>query len=394
MNFNKIGRGIYIFMIYLLSVSLAFSISATTVILGFILLLYLLNFKDSFKKSPKDFLLILVFYTWRAFTLSIYSGYIKAILKFFNGIWDFLAYPLIASGKINERVVKNVISIAIWINVAIFIYAILQKLFGFPIIYKDLFWGDYRYSGFYSNPIRFAGYYSSVLILSFIFGLFINRVYLFAFTILTLGLLLTGARTYWISVFVVLLAVSFVKSKKTVAYLLFSIASIIVVYFIFFKEYLMERLIFIEQHIEFRLNFWKAGIEIFLSNPLFGVGYGEVGRYLQPYFAKGLIDNTAHCHNTYITVLAENGIIGFILLIVFFVYFIKKYWKYYKTEKDRLLKALALGLFAIFMNLIMASFTEHILKNFTLWTFAGLLMGLFEAYKAGEPSPQGLQTSL
>ena len=73
------------------------------------------------------------------------------------------------------------------------------------------------------------------------------------------------------------------------------------------------------------MNFWKAGIEIFLSNPIVGVGYGEVGKYLQPYFEKGLIDNTSHCHNTYITVLAENGLLGLTFLLAFFTYFT---WKY------------------------------------------------------------------
>lgn len=395
LNFYRIKWNLYAFMFYLYTVFSAISISGMTIILSLFLLIYAFNIKNKLDKTPKDFSVILVFYLWRAITLAFNNIYSKIIPKFFGGIWEFICYPVVSSFSVSRTIVKNVLLITIWINILVLIYGVFQEAFHFTIAYKTLFNGG-RFTGFHSNPLRFAGYYSSVLIISLVFGLFVNRFYLLTSAILAFGLFLNGSRTYWISVFIVVIILYFIKSRKTTLYILFFTIFITSTTFILFKGSLIPRSTSIGKDLELRMNFWKAGIEIFLSNPIVGVGYGEVGKYLQPYFEKGLIDNTSHCHNTYITVLAENGLLGLTFLLAFFTYFTWKYWQYYKTYNDIILKVLSISLYGVFINLMIASLTEHIIKNFVLWRFVSFLMGITEAYRrsitlpqADGPFPQG-----
>ncbi|MEZ5461190.1 O-antigen ligase family protein [Dokdonella sp.] len=59
-----------------------------------------------------------------------------------------------------------------------------------------------------------------------------------------------------------------------------------------------------------RIDAWYAGLEMFLANPLFGVGPGL--------FADNNANLTAH--NSFVLVLAETGIIGFTIWLAFVIY--------------------------------------------------------------------------
>jgi O-antigen ligase len=57
-----------------------------------------------------------------------------------------------------------------------------------------------------------------------------------------------------------------------------------------------------------RIDGWALGMDLFQSNPLFGVGYDH---FMDYYFLTA--------HNSFVLVLAETGIVGYLLWVSFFV---------------------------------------------------------------------------
>ena len=96
---------------------------------------------------------------------------------------------------------------------------------------------------------------------------------------------------------------------------------------------------------EDRIVMWKAGIEIFKENPIFGIGSYEKGIY--PYVQKYVEENVkdeqlrgefinrdrfAKLHNMYIDFFVQNGILG---LLYLFLIFISIPLEFFKSEKNK-----------------------------------------------------------
>ena len=67
-----------------------------------------------------------------------------------------------------------------------------------------------------------------------------------------------------------------------------------------------------------RLDLWRAGKNMFLSNPILGVGSRRFSEYTKRYMPSWasyseIMDKNAH--NTYIEVLATSGLLGFLPFI-------------------------------------------------------------------------------
>lgn len=73
-----------------------------------------------------------------------------------------------------------------------------------------------------------------------------------------------------------------------------------------------------------RFELWENGIQLFLDNPLFGVGLFQFRSEMLERFGS-----TMFAHNTYLGILVESGVIGlflflFFLSVVFFLLFIRR----------------------------------------------------------------------
>lgn len=66
--------------------------------------------------------------------------------------------------------------------------------------------------------------------------------------------------------------------------------------------------------VQTRLWAWSAGLKMFESHPLFGIGLGNF-KALMPLYAPAGVDFTSIAHNTYIELLAELGPLGLILFL-------------------------------------------------------------------------------
>lgn len=108
---------------------------------------------------------------------------------------------------------------------------------------------------------------------------------------------------------------------------------------------------------ERRLIMWKQSMNFFKQNVLIGAGFN-----IFPYLGFELGDT----HNVFIKILAEQGIIGIIIIFLLFFFALRSSWKLYRTAKDGFLKGLGVG----FIACIFAAITVNMFGD--RWTYMSL----------------------
>jgi len=112
-------------------------------------------------------------------------------------------------------------------------------------------------------------------------------------------------------------------------------------------------------HLKFRLD----AIDMFLSSPLFGVGWGNY-----EFLTKRL-----HAHSSYVTILAEGGIIGFALWILFCASLVAHGVCAIRLSRPGSpLKYANLGLLASLISILVG----NIFQQYYLFTFVWVVSGL------------------
>lgn len=66
-----------------------------------------------------------------------------------------------------------------------------------------------------------------------------------------------------------------------------------------------------------RLAHWIAGINMFITHPILGVGIGNYPDAYPPFHVTIFVDPLGHAHNYYINVAAEMGLIGLVVYLFF-----------------------------------------------------------------------------
>jgi O-antigen ligase len=97
-----------------------------------------------------------------------------------------------------------------------------------------------------------------------------------------------------------------------------------------------------------RIDLWNHAIDLFHENPVFGVGYGGFGLTVP----EGSLTDT---HNIYVKMLAEQGIIGFILFLFLLMKAFHSGWRLYRLNSSPFHTGLGLG----FMGCIVAAIVTN-----------------------------------
>ena len=131
-----------------------------------------------------------------------------------------------------------------------------------------------------------------------------------------------------------------------------------------------------------RISIWKTGFKIFKDNKIFGIGFSNILGYSKDRLPKSIVSkrNFEAFHNTYIDVLASQGIIGFIIVFVMFLYFtllnIKKYKKIKMNADSAFLHSILLSItITILVSSLFISqvFYVNNFVTFIFWLIAGYL---------------------
>lgn len=236
--------------------------------------------------------------------------------------------------RANIKKVKNLIYI---VSLVVFIIGIVQYLNPYFIMPQK--WIDVEefklkkriFSTFF-NPNVFGFYINIVLIMLCGEINIKNRNYMEVVTF-ALGLVclfLTFSRATWISLIISLVVSGVLFDKKY-----FKFALIIFVIIIGFDKILnigRSNPIKLKEDSSmlYRIEIWKACFSIIKDNMLTGIGFGTLFKYISSY-SDIVKPNIEHCHNLYIQVLTETGIIGFGSFILILNKLIKNIWN--KTKK-------------------------------------------------------------
>lgn len=111
-----------------------------------------------------------------------------------------------------------------------------------------------------------------------------------------------------------------------------------------------------------RSDMIKAGINIFIDYPFFGVGLGNY-KYFAPRYI--FISQMYYSHNTFITILSELGLIGFLFFIFICFKILNSIYCFYKNSYFFSSFYFYLGL--SFVNLLIMSFFLHNVNDKYFW---------------------------
>ncbi len=374
-------------LVYLYALSIPLSISASAVAMMALLLFFLYRYARTRDNGlvPRDFWLFVTLFAWQSVS-SMANGLWG---QFGRSLWDKTPYFTVGSLKLDRAVLTRVLWVLFWTNLAVIAYGLLQRYAGFPVIYRDMFSAD-RFRGFASNPLRYCGYLSTVGLMALSAGLFYSRRAYFFFAGISVGVLLTGSRTYLISYLLACCALAFFKSRRTFLRFLTAGAAGGLLVILAYSP-LLDRIAgtFAMGHHQLRLHIWSVGLKAYGENPVFGLGPRRLPDYMAPYKASGYTDVASHAHNVYINAAAEEGTVGLLLMLFIFGYFLRKYFLAARAETDPLRLVYAAGLFAALVNLSISGVFESHFYTFITWSLMTFLMGLYEASgrKTAELSP-------
>ena len=137
-----------------------------------------------------------------------------------------------------------------------------------------------------------------------------------------------------------------------------------------------------------RTTLWKTGWVMFRDNPVMGVGAGNYldrySDYVEMYPELYLGHDQYSVHNSYLKVMAETGIIGFIAFMsVYLLYFYYLFRFYF--EHDREGKVIAVALFAGSVTFMLQNTSNNLIFipqiNIIFWIISGLVFNYLCTYR-------------
>ncbi len=243
----------------------------------------------------------------------------------------FYSFHMFSS--MDESSIEKIKRLALIVSIIVFALGIIQYFNpGFAIPSKWVDKSEYNlskriYSTFF-NPNVF-GFYANFILLLSCENLDFKKINLewASFAGGVICLILTFSRTSWVSIIAALIIASLFNKKYLKYAVIISIA-------IFTADALMgvgraNPIKSIEDSsILYRMEVWKASIEIIKDNFISGIGFGTLSRHIANY-SSTVSTNVEHSHNLYIQVFTETGAIGFSI-------FLTLLWSIMKKFKNRL----------------------------------------------------------
>ncbi len=205
----------------------------------------------------------------------------------------------------------------------LFLSGVLIAIYSFYLLWEKGFDMTYRIPSFWRHYNLLSGYLMILLMFNFSFlvnSKFVNRSWLYvaSLIIILFGLLATQTRGVWLST---IAAITFYVLRRPK--LLLPVAGVVMMILIIFYEAVMDR---VQSVIYFgydvsslgRLQAWLASLILIKDNPLFGYGF-DAFKYLRDSVFGAYFVVVSHPHNTYLILILELGLIGFVLYFSFFV---------------------------------------------------------------------------
>lgn len=151
-----------------------------------------------------------------------------------------------------------------------------------------------------------------------------RRKYIIYFAIIIIALFLTAKRAHLLFGLLAIYIGYYICTSKEKNHGMKMFMLIIVSFFLLVVAYIavpqvrnvLERFLNTtdDTNIDSRLIFWQAALNQFQSHKLFGIGWFGFRNNV-----ASSVNYSGHCHNVYIQLLCENGIIGFSIFVLWFI---------------------------------------------------------------------------
>lgn len=372
------------YLLYLYVVAVCLSVSITQIILALIALIFLMDWwlKKKALTVQKDFSLFAFIYGWKGVSLIANGLFFKVVRV--KEIWYKMPYLIIGSFSISRKQLHIILNVLFATNAILALYAVGQKYFHFPVVYKPMFAGE-RLAGYLENPDYYAGHVTLVLMLCLSLTLFYRSRFVVYLPFLLVGVVLSGSRTYLITVSACVLILAYRKSRRAFLYIVTVLPLVLLAglaYMPIMSERFSASLLLTDSNTRF--SYWSVAWSVFKENPVFGIGFKEFFlTHVHPYVAAGILPHEGNAHNLYLHELAEGGIVGLLLVIFVMAYFVRKYSLSYRKNNDQLLSGMSMGISFAFLALIFSGIPEAHFEFPAVWLLLTFLMGICEAYKNG-----------
>ncbi|WP_299445989.1 O-antigen ligase family protein [uncultured Phascolarctobacterium sp.] len=237
------------------------------------------------------------------------------------------------------------------------------------------FQGNMRPGGLSSHYMHLGGYYVILLPVFLIFllddtcfnWLKNKKVLYILFGICFAGFIANNTRGAWIAVGISSLAVLFILGKQypkklMCILMIFGLGIGVIANNSYFSQRFKSIVSKKNQSNNERILIWESAYKMFKDYPIIGVGPGNfTDLYQKKYISsKAKEPNLRHCHNIFLQVLTENGVIGFCSFVVLYLYFL--IYGFYGYHKYRTYNFLVIGT-------IILSFMLHGMTEFNASTF-------------------------
>ena len=394
-------------LLYAASTSL--SIVATNVLLGVVVVLAILysirarRFRLSAEGIPMLLLLL-----WRGLSI---IGKPQYWYKFGGKFWDHMPYYFIPNLKVKK--IKTIVYVFLITATVTAVMGIAQFFlsFKYPLISMQLISAGELYGFNFRNRLHSSGYYSFIAVLCLVFFFFLNekdrkaKIMLAACSLVNIvAVILSNARTYYVALGIVIIAVLIKKSFKTLVFGGLAIAAVVTMMCVLHPG-VKSRFtsIFDTQknvsNME-RLWMWNTSLKIIKENPVFGIGYKNWQIDVEKYFQNEKDKNPlmwilmrqrkegydeqnvlkamkAHPHNSYLSAAVEGGIVGLGLFLLFWAgNMVQAFRRAARIEKGSVMFALNLGVGFALMMFLIGAFFEYNLITARLLLPLTFLMGL------------------
>lgn len=190
---------------------------------------------------------------------------------------------------------------------------------------------------------------------------FVRLFLAFGMTITLLGTFFTVSRTGLLLLISAVGLVYFLgsKNRRQIRVLLVILATIILIWV--FADNVLSILRSIIPSIEqgtdtvgIRYGLWLAGWRMWLEHPVLGVGIGQYSNQLI-YYGRDLL-SADHlqliAHNMYIQILAETGLVGFVLFIAMFLPSLRSLWSTIHSDDNRISSLAKIWLIVLILMLV------------------------------------------
>lgn len=392
------AQNFFLLPIFFYAFSLPISLTLTNVSLFLLLLssLFVCMKCKQWKPIPTSFYILAGFFLWATITMVLAAGRFEfSYLKSFRKLWNLFPCLLIPlAGVLSEKKIYFVLRTVVVTTGLVIILGLMEFSFGIQHFFSgwfgfEKFFSEGRFVGFQSHPLHTGGLYTILFLLSLCILLFYRRytsgtvlepskggrskkekmLWLACAILLATGLFLTGSRSYYLASsagFFVLLAFRGWKtflSGAVVALLFFGVLTLL-------HPYVFERVksIFpssMDESARQRLYIWKSALAMIQEHSLAGVGYRRWKEELSAVaqrFPEWKMDGAAfaHAHNSYLTVAAETGLPGFMLLLLFWAWLLKEQFRIlFQLKSETLPYVLTLATIVSIFALLLAAFFEH-----------------------------------